>query len=99
VPGIGRDQLGIGRVRQIGTRAWRDEERVVLALYDRRFRLMRAEGSLPLGIEGDRPLGGKTGTTNDSKDLWFIGFSPSLVVVGFDEPKSLVRTRQEPPLH
>ena len=39
-----------------------------------------------------RPLGGKTGTTNDSKDLWFVGFSPNLVVgafVGFDEPKSL----------
>ncbi len=38
------------------------------------------------------PLGGKTGTTNESKDAWFIGFSPDLVVgvfVGFDDPKSL----------
>ena len=39
-----------------------------------------------------KPLAGKTGTTNDSNDVWFIGFSPDLVVgiyVGFDTPKSL----------
>ncbi len=40
----------------------------------------------------DRPLAGKTGTTNDSDDTWFIGFTPDLVCgvfVGFDQPKSL----------
>jgi len=40
----------------------------------------------------ERPLGGKTGTTNDSKDAWFVGFSPTIVVgvyIGFDTPKSL----------
>ena len=39
-----------------------------------------------------RPLAGKTGTTNESRDTWFIGFSPDLVVgvfVGFDDPKPL----------
>lgn len=39
-------------------------------------------------------LGGKTGTTNDSKEGWFVGFSPDLVVgtyIGFDEPRSLGR--------
>ena len=38
------------------------------------------------------PLGGKTGTTNDFTDAWFVGFSPSLtcgVWIGFDEKKTL----------
>lgn len=38
------------------------------------------------------PLGGKTGTTNDFTDAWFVGFSPNLtagVWVGYDEKKSL----------
>ena len=42
----------------------------------------------------DRPLAGKTGTTNDFFDAWFIGFSPDLVAgtyVGFDEPRTLGR--------
>ena len=42
--------------------------------------------------ELDTPLGGKTGTTNENKDAWFVGFSPDLAVgvyVGFDQPKSL----------
>ena len=37
-------------------------------------------------------VGGKTGTTNNSFDSWFVGFSPDLVMavyIGFDTPKSL----------
>ena len=40
------------------------------------------------------PLAGKTGTTNESRDTWFIGFSPDLAVgvfVGFDNPTPLGR--------
>jgi penicillin-binding protein 1A len=47
------------------------------------------------GIAASRlkyPVAGKTGTTNDFTDAWFIGFSPSMtcgVWVGFDEKKTL----------
>jgi penicillin-binding protein 1A len=40
----------------------------------------------------DYPLAGKTGTTNDSKDLWFFGLTPKFVVgvyVGYDSPKKI----------
>jgi penicillin-binding protein 1A len=38
------------------------------------------------------PLAGKTGTTNDSKDTWFVGYAPDLAVgvyVGYDTPKPM----------
>ena len=40
------------------------------------------------------PVAGKTGTTNDSKDLWFIGLTPKRVAgvwVGFDQPRTVVK--------
>jgi penicillin-binding protein 1A len=40
----------------------------------------------------DRPVAGKTGTTNDLYDAWFIGYTPSLVAavwVGYDDVRTL----------
>ncbi|TCN28187.1 penicillin-binding protein 1A [Sinorhizobium americanum] len=45
-------------------------------------------------IKLDRPVAGKTGTTNDEKDAWFVGYTPDLVAglyLGFDDPAALGR--------
>ncbi len=49
-----------------------------------------AAGVRSTGLRG--PIAAKTGTSNEERDLWFIGYTPHLVAVvwvGFDEPQSL----------
>lgn len=44
---------------------------------------------------GRSDIAGKTGTTNDSKDAWFVGYNPNLVsavYIGFDKPRSMGRS-------
>ena len=49
-------------------------------------------GTATRALEIGKPVAGKTGTTDEIRDAWFVGFTPDLVVgvyVGFDQPKSL----------
>src|SRR5258706_15079052 len=51
-------------------------------------------GTATVVKEVGKPIAGKTGTTNDEKDAWFIGFSPDIVVgiyMGYDKPRNLGR--------
>jgi penicillin-binding protein 1A len=51
-------------------------------------------GTATVVREVGKPVAGKTGTTNDEKDVWFIGFSPDMAVgvyLGYDKPKHIGR--------
>ena len=51
-------------------------------------------GTATIVREVGKPVAGKTGTTNDEKDAWFIGFTPDIVVgvyLGYDKPRHLGR--------
>jgi len=51
--------------------------------------ITRGSGS---GVHLSVPVAGKTGTTNDAKDVWFIGFTSNIVAgcyMGYDQPRSL----------
>ena len=51
-------------------------------------------GTATVVREVEKPIAGKTGTTNDEKDAWFVGYTPELVAgvyLGFDNPAPLGR--------
>jgi penicillin-binding protein 1A len=51
-------------------------------------------GTATVVREVGKPIAGKTGTTNEEKDVWFIGFSPDIVCgvyLGFDKPRHIGR--------
>ena len=51
-------------------------------------------GTAPVVKELGVPVAGKTGTTNDEKDAWFVGYTPDLVAgvyIGYDNPRPMGR--------
>ncbi len=54
--------------------------------------VLRGTGAIIRKILPNVPVAGKTGTTNDEKDAWFVGFTPDLVVgvfIGYDQPRPM----------
>lgn len=54
--------------------------------------VQRGTATVVRGLE--KPVAGKTGTTNDYRDAWFVGFTPDMVAglyIGYDKPRPLGR--------
>jgi penicillin-binding protein 1A len=98
--GIYREPVSILRiVGPDGETIEEKQSREMIALSEETAYIMTSlmEGVIKRGTgraarELDRPAAGKTGTTNDCTDAWFIGYTPQLVTsvwVGFDDLRSL----------
>jgi penicillin-binding protein 1A len=65
------ERVGSGLGKAIGNRE--------LGMMNQMFRAVVRNGTAKNAIFGDQDIGGKTGTSQDYRDAWFIGFSPYLV--------------------
>lgn len=85
-----------GIPRNVGPRIVSDRERVINAVTAYQLTSMMqgvvdrgtASGAIDLPV----PVAGKTGTTNDARDVWFIGFTSNIVAgcyIGHDQPRGL----------
>jgi len=88
-----------GIARNFGPRITSDRERVMNAVTAYQLTSMlkgvvdngTASGAINLTV----PVAGKTGTTNDARDVWFIGFTSNIVAgcyIGHDQPRGLGRS-------
>lgn len=63
-------------------------------MYNMMRNVVRSGTAARANALGRNDIAGKTGTTNDNKDAWFVGFNPNLVgvvYIGFDKPRSMGR--------
>jgi len=81
-----------------GPRIVSDRERVMDAITAYQLTsMMRGvvqRGTAAGNVRLDVPVAGKTGTTNDARDVWFIGFTSNIVAgcyIGFDQPRGMGR--------
>ncbi|PIE14590.1 MAG: penicillin-binding protein [Rhodobacterales bacterium] len=82
--------------RTRGPRIVSDRERVMDAITAYQLTMMMKgvvdRGTARKAINLPVPVAGKTGTTNDAKDVWFVGFTSNIVAgcyIGYDTPRSL----------
>ena len=70
------------------------DPRNAFIMYSMMRDVVRAGTATRANALGRSDIAGKTGTTNDNKDAWFVGFNPNLVsavYIGFDKPRSMGR--------
>jgi penicillin-binding protein 1A len=73
-----------------------DEATAYVVLDAMRAVVDRGTGTAVRGYGYRGPAAGKTGTTNDGRDAWFVGLTPDLVAgvwIGFDTPRTVVKNR------